>query len=212
MGFVTISKLSSIRFFIVEEKNLKLQYQMISQKLTAVKIKKSMARQQVQIGEEVSRRGDSSHLLKQIELLQQTITMGEWETQQDKVFKCDQQQKLQTHKRKLEERDNGDLQARIAQLEHNMEEEIQRRLVVEKGKLEQEKLQFRQKFEMQTTQLQTMMAEVSRSAAELQTVKKGPQSKVKRQRVGSPQASTSRNTQEDDDVICYYPISDVEPD
>jgi hypothetical protein len=58
----------------VEEKLLKMQYQMIAQKLAAIKVRKEIAKQQSNIGEEVEKR--DGQLNRKIKLLEQTINMG----------------------------------------------------------------------------------------------------------------------------------------
>lgn len=191
---------------------MKLQYQLVAQKLAMVKVKKAIKRQQEELGKEADRGGDAEQLRRQIGTLQQTLDIGEWR-EEDRPFVTDQGQKLMGHKRKLDERNDANLLARVRQLETNMEVEVQRRLAVEKAKLEQEKLQLRMRFEAQAQQLQSMMQSVSETTAHLQQVKKGPATKVKRRRVTSPQPTTSTAAGDNDgDGAEYIPISDVEPD
>ena len=177
-----------------------------------LKVKKAICRHQEQLGSEANRGRDVGQLRRQIGTLEQTIAIGEW-GEEDQAFVTEQRQKLTAHKRKLDEGNEATLLARVRQLEANMEVEIQKRLLVEKAKLEQDKLQYRLKFEEQAQQLQTMMQAVNATAADLQRVKKGPATKVKRRRTASPQPTTSTAAAENDgDDPIYIPISDVEPD
>lgn len=193
--------------FLLDEKILKLQYQIIGQKLATMKVKKAILMQQLQLGSDINRGGgDVRQCRRQIDNLQQAIDLGEW-NDDDKPFIQEQTQNLAGYKRKLEERRDENLLARVQQLEGNMEAEIQRRVALEKRNWEQEKLQYRLRFQTQTQQLEAMMQSVNQTTADLQQVKKGPASKVKRRRAASPQPTTSGQEEP-----LYIPISDVEPD
>ena len=66
---------------MADEKLLKLQYQLIAQKLAMVKMKKAIMRQQEQLGNEVNRGNDAEQLRRKIDTLQQTIGIWEWRTE-----------------------------------------------------------------------------------------------------------------------------------
>ena len=204
-----LSYLSQALFVILsDEKLLKLQYQVVGQKLATLKLKKAILLQQEQL-EAQSTRGDAGQLRRQIDCLQQTIELGEWRDD-DKPFIRKQAEKLLLCKRKLNEQTDTNLLARVRQLESNMETEIQRRLAVERSELQEERLQYRMRFDTQACQLQNMMQTVNESAATLQQIRTGPKTKKRRRVVTSPQPTTS--TAATDDACIYIPISDVEPD
>lgn len=202
-----LSYLSQAFFVILsDEKLLKLQYQVVGQKLATLKLKKAIFREQEQLGAQTNR-GDAGQLWRQLDSLQQTIELGEW-GDDDKPFIREQAEKLILHKRKLNEQRDVNLLAKVRHLESNIETEIQRRLAVERSKLQEERLQYRMRFDTQACQLQHMMQTVNESAATLQQIRTGPKAK-KRRREASPPPTTSTAP---DDACIYIPISDVEPD
>lgn len=97
------------------------------------------------------------------------INMGEWLSDQDSAFIAEQRTRLGQHKRKLEEAATDDdlhqqvqqLQTRIADLENNVEQEVQRRLGEERRQFKNEKRRHRQ--------IQNMMDAANRTVAELRT-------------------------------------------
>jgi DNA repair exonuclease SbcCD ATPase subunit len=162
---------------------------MIAQKLAVVKVKKAIAAQQAQIGKEIDERSSSERRLRrQIDVLEQTIRMGEWENPRDREFADDLQAKLVRHKRQLDE----------SNLESQIEQEVQKRLTKEKEKIEVEKRRHRQLFAAESTQLQEMMDEVRRTAAGLKN---------------SPNCKRDSNLSDVDDVILVEDGDcDIEPD
>lgn len=194
----------------VEEKLLKLEYQIIAQKLAAVKVKKIIAAQQTRIGDEATRHHNAPRRLhEQATLLEQCINLGEWKTREDAEFVAEQRNRLTQHKRKMEQNNAPEqlqvLQDRIRQLEEQMEQEVQRRLRDEHTRLERERQHHQRHFAAEAAQLQDMMNAASTTVADLNRVRK-------RRRI-QPEASASRAEESNDDVIFMgAEADDIEPD
>lgn len=195
----------------VEEKLLKLEYQIIAQKLAAIKVKKSIAAQQARLGDEVAKqRNASRRLMEQTKLLEECLSLGEWKSQRDEEFVTEQRAKLTQYKRKLDQDVSDQDSAELQSLRERIDEEVQNRLRDERARLDAERQRHRQQFAAESARLQDMMNAVNTTVAELNRTRK-------RRRTHQPQACAndaeqSNNDDGSDVIFMGVQSEDVEPD
>lgn len=178
-----------------------MEYQIIAQKLAAIKVKKSIAAQQARLGDEVAKqRNASQRLREQTDLLGECLNLGEWKSQRDEEFVTEQRAKLTQHKRKIDQ-DSAELQS----LRERIDEEVQNRLRDERAKLDAERQRHRQQFAAESARLQDMMSAANTTVAELNRTRK-------RRRTHQSQACANQNNDGSDIIFMGGQSEDVEPD
>jgi hypothetical protein len=93
----------------VEEMFLKLQYRVIGHRLAMLKVRKKIAREQAALGREVDQQGSQkvTEIMNQIDHIVFAIDTADLKVPADRQYMEAQKHQLLTHKRKLQEYEQG---------------------------------------------------------------------------------------------------------